>query len=169
MQMHIDINQNAEAPQTESVRIAEQLRFAFHGGAWHGPALLEILSDVDAGTAAAHPIKGAHSIWEIVNHLHAWTGAIRKRVRLEVVELEGESDWPPVTDTTAEAWQRTLQEWTKEHNALEQEVARLANERLAAKIPNRTHSLWFTLHGAVQHDLYHAGQIAMLKKAAVGA
>lgn len=136
--MHMKDKQSVEAPNTESARIAEQMRLALHGEAWHGPALLEILSDVDAATAAARRIKGAHSIWEIVNHLRAWTGAIRKRVRLEVVELEGAADWPPVADTTPAAWQRTLQEWTKAHNALEQEVARLADERLAAKVPNRT-------------------------------
>ncbi len=129
------VNQNVETPNSESARIAEQMRLVFHGGAWHGPALLEILSDVDAATAAARPIKGAHSIWEIVNHLHAWTGAIRKRVRLELVELEGAADWPPVTEATPAAWQRTLQEWTKAHTALEQEVARLADAQLAAKIP----------------------------------
>jgi hypothetical protein len=54
---------------TEAARIAQQLENAFSGGAWHGPALLELLADVDATTAAAHPVPGAHSIWELVLHI----------------------------------------------------------------------------------------------------
>jgi len=50
----------------ESERIADQLKRAFEGKSWHGPSLLEILKDVTAGQAAARPIPGAHSIWEIV-------------------------------------------------------------------------------------------------------
>jgi len=151
---------------TEAARIADQLHRALHADAWHGPALLEILADVDAATAAAHPIKGAHSVWEIVNHLHAWTGVFRKRARLEIVELEGAADWPPVSDTSPAAWKRTIDSLIKEHDVLVHEVAALTDDRLAAKIPNRDHNLWFTLHGAVQHELYHEGQIMMLKKAA---
>jgi len=64
-------------------------------------------------------------------------------------------------------WKRTVESLIKEHDVLEREVAVLTDECLAAKIPNRDHNLWFTLHGAVQHLLYHAGQIAMLKKAAI--
>ena len=119
-----------------------------------------------AATAAARPIADAHSIWEIVNHLHAWTIAIGKRSRLEAVELEGEADWPLVKDNSDDAWQRTLQEWTAAHAELEREVATLSDEQLAAQVPNRPHNVWFTLHGAVQHELYHAGQIAILKKTA---
>jgi len=155
-----------QRPATEAARIADQLHRALHAKAWHGPALLEILTDVDAPTAAAHPIKNAHSIWEIVNHVHAWTGAIRRRIRLEVVELENEADWPPVADKSFAAWKRTIESLTKEHDTLEREVAVLTDEQLAANIPNRNHNVWATLHGAVQHDLYHAGQIVILKKAA---
>jgi uncharacterized damage-inducible protein DinB len=158
--------QKSQKPKTEAARIADQLHRALHAKAWHGPALLEILADVDASTAAGRPIKNAHSIWEIVNHIHAWSSAVRQRVRLESVELEGEADWPPVSDCSAAAWKRTIESLTREHDELEREVAALSDEQLAAKIPNRNHNLWATLHGAVQHDLYHAGQIMMLKRAA---
>ncbi|HXF12524.1 MAG TPA: hypothetical protein VN517_05190, partial [Terriglobales bacterium] len=57
---------------SETIRIAEELLLAFEGEPWHGPALLEILADVNAATAAAHPITNGHSIWELVLHVAAW-------------------------------------------------------------------------------------------------
>jgi len=63
------------SPTSESVLIAEQLRRAFEGDAWHGPALLELLQDVDAVTAAAKPLPDVHSIWELVLHVAVWDAA----------------------------------------------------------------------------------------------
>jgi uncharacterized damage-inducible protein DinB len=66
--------------RTESGRIADQLRRAFDGSAWHGPALIELLEDVDAATAAAKPRLKIHSIWELVLHIAAWDGAALRRL-----------------------------------------------------------------------------------------
>ena len=60
---------------TEAARIADQLRRAFDGTAWHGPSLMELLDDVDAATAAAKPLAKVHSIWELVLHVAAWDAA----------------------------------------------------------------------------------------------
>ncbi len=73
---------------TESVRLADQLRRAFEGNAWHGDSLLELLAGVDAKTAAAKPIKDAHSIWELVLHIAAWDDAVRRRTAGEAVNLK---------------------------------------------------------------------------------
>ena len=58
--------------KSEGARIADQLRRAFYGSAWHGPAVLELLKDVDAATAAAKPLAEVHSIWELVLHIAVW-------------------------------------------------------------------------------------------------
>ncbi len=62
---------------SETARLADQIRRAFAGDAWHGDSVLELLKGVDAETAASHPIKGAHSIWELVLHIAAWDDAVR--------------------------------------------------------------------------------------------
>ena len=63
----------AKHSRTESEAcIADQLRRAFLRDAWHGPAVLELLADVDAETAAARPIPSVHSIWELVLHIAVW-------------------------------------------------------------------------------------------------
>src|SRR5580700_939308 len=54
---------------SDASRIKQQLENAFNGPAWHGPSLMENLKGVSAEVAAAKPVTGAHSIWEIINHL----------------------------------------------------------------------------------------------------
>src|ERR1035437_3500929 len=71
----------------KGVRIADQLRRAFSGDAWHGDSVFEILEGVNAAQAAAHPIKNAHSIWELVLHIAAWDGAVLHRLGGAAVEL----------------------------------------------------------------------------------
>lgn len=146
-------------------RIADQLRRAFSGEAWHGPAVMELLADVDAEAAAAKPLANAHSIWEIVNHLSAWEGALKQRLAGQVVELEGEDDWPPVRDSSASAWKQTLATLGERHAALVKAVENATSDRFLDTVPNRDHDFYHMLEGCVQHELYHAGQIALLKKA----
>ena len=150
---------------TEVERIKDQLKRAFEGDAWHGPAVQQILRDLSASRAAAHPIAGAHSIWEIALHIAAWEGAGRRRLAGDRAELPDEEDWPPVIDTTQEAWNQTLAALEQGHLALQQEISRLEESRLAEPILDGLASVYVTLHGVIQHDLYHAGQIAILKKA----
>ena len=94
---------------TQIERILDQLRRAFSGDAWHGPALLELLDGVDAKQAASRPLASAHSIWEIVLHISVWEDAVRRRLGGEVVEPTGEQNWPTVHDTSDAAWQLALQ------------------------------------------------------------
>jgi len=151
---------------TEVQRITDQLKRAFEGDAWHGSAVRELLADVSAKSAATRPIANAHSIWEIVNHVLAWHVGVRRRVEGEVVELTGVREWPPVSDTSASSWQVTLDTLEKSYRDLMSTVARLDDSHLYATVRGGTSTVYFQLHGLIQHDLYHAGQIALLKKAA---
>ena len=147
-------------------RIEDQLTRAFEGGAWHGPSLLEVLKDVPAASAAAKPIPGAHSIWEIVLHVAAWEAAARRRFSGEPVELTDAEDWPAVGDTGVAAWAAALERLRTGHHALRRAVAKLSDARLKEAVPGAEYSCYFLAHGVIQHDLYHAGQIALLKKGA---
>ena len=149
----------------EIKRIDDQLRRAFEGHAWHGPALRELLADVTAEQATARPIPGAHSIWEIALHIAAWHEGVRRRVEGERVELSAEEDWPPVASTSEAAWQDALAMLERTHTELRRTVSRLADARLQEMVVGKDHSVYVMLHGLIQHDLYHAGQIALLKKA----
>ena len=151
---------------TEIDRIADQLERGFSGDAWHGDPLLKILEGVTAKQAAATPIAHAHSIWEIVNHIRAWRSAVEARLNGQVRELAGAADWPPVTDTSEQSWRDCIRDLVHRHESFMKAVRAFPESKLNHNAPNRDHSYYVLLHGMVQHDLYHAGQIAILKKAA---
>lgn len=147
--------------------IADQLRRAFDGDAWHGDSVLEILRGVDARTAAAHPVAGAHSIWELVLHITAWDEAVRKRMFSDVlVEVDDADNFPTVVDASEAAWAKAVERAKKTHEELIAAVTQFPESRLSDPIPGKDHDFSNMLLGAVEHELYHAGQIALLKKAA---
>ncbi len=153
----------------EIERIVRQLKLAFEGGAWHGPGVLETLEGVTAKHAAAHPLAGVHSIWELVVHIAAWEDACRRRLEGDRAELSTAEDWPAITDTTETAWAITKTALKAGHYKLRESIAFLTETRLDEPILQNMPSVYVTIHGAIQHDLYHTGQIAILKKAAFGA
>jgi uncharacterized damage-inducible protein DinB len=152
----------------EIARIADQLRRAVEGEAWHGPSVLETLTGIDARTAAAHPIAGAHSIWEILHHVTAWTRAIVRRLNGQALELDGADDWPPVPDTSDASWQGAIASFRAAQEELLAKLKSMSNDELGMPVPGKNYSNSFMLHGLVQHHLYHAGQMAILKKAGAG-
>ncbi len=152
---------------TESERIADELRRAFYDEAWHGDALFEILEGVTAAKAAEKPIKNAHSIWELVLHIAAWDGAGRRRMTGVVVELSGDTNFPPVTDTSDPAWRSALEHLRRAHDGLIEAVSSFPEARLMEQVPGKQgahYNFYYMLHGLAQHASYHAGQIALLKK-----
>src|SRR5262245_29077399 len=92
----------------ELARIADQLRRAMEGGAWHGPAVLELLAGDTPEQAAARPIAGAHSIWELVLHLGGAYRLVLRRLRGDASQLAPDEDWPPVPEPTAENWRAAV-------------------------------------------------------------
>jgi uncharacterized damage-inducible protein DinB len=153
--------------RSESALIADQLRRAFEGDAWHGPALLELLRDVNAATAAAKPLPDAHSIWELALHIAAWDGAAIRRMAGEKIQLTGTANFPTVPKPTEAAWCKAVAQVKRTHDALIKTVAALPESRLRERVPGKKYDFYHMLHGVAQHELYHAGQIAILKKAQV--
>lgn len=145
--------------------IADQLKRAFEGEAWHGPALMEVLDGIDADTAAAHPIPGAHSIWELVLHLATWERVIARRIQGEALMPTDEENFPQVRQVTDAAWRAALQNLRSTHASLIQLVSNMKEAQLNDRVPGKDYDLRFMLTGAVQHAAYHGGQIALLKKA----
>jgi uncharacterized damage-inducible protein DinB len=151
---------------SEASLIAEQLRRAFNGNAWHGPSVLELLQDLDAGMAAAKPIPDAHSIWELLLHIAVWDGAAMVRLGGKKFQPEGDDNFPPVVDASEAAWSKAVAEAKRTHEKLVRTVAALPDARLRDRVPGKRYNFYFMLQGIAQHELYHAGQIAVLKKGA---
>ena len=149
----------------EATRIADQLRRAFDGSAWHGPALLELLEEVDAAAAAAKPLRNVHSIWELVLHVAAWDGAVLRRIGGAKAQLKAAQNFPRAPKPTEAAWREAVTNTKRTLDALVKTVAALPDDRLRDRVPGKRYDFYHMLHGLAQHELYHAGQIAILKKA----
>ncbi len=152
---------------TEIERILDQLQRAYEGGAWHGPSVREALNGVTAGQAAARPLPGAHTIWELAHHIAVWEDVGRRRLEGDraQINISSPEDWPPADDTSEAAWEQAKASLDRGHQALRKAIARVEEARLDKPIFEGMSTVYVTLHGVIQHDLYHAGQIALLKKA----
>jgi len=152
---------------SETSRLADQIRRAFDGDAWHGDSVLEILEGINAKTAVAKPVHGAHSIWEILLHVAAWDEVIIRRAHGNVVELTDVENFPLISDTSEAAWQATISKVKAKHAELVKTVEAFPVSRLQERVPGKKeeyHNFYYMFSGIVQHELYHAGQIALLKK-----
>lgn len=148
----------------ETERIADQLTRSIEGNAWHGLSVMELLNNVSHAQAAAKPID-AHSIWEIINHLIAWMNAAEKRLNNQKADLTDEEDWPPVTNISEASWKKTLDELNNSFKDLRKKILLFNDSDLEKKAPaGDGQTFYILLHGIVQHNLYHAGQIAIIKK-----
>jgi len=136
----------------EIERISDQLKRAFEGGAWHGPSVKEVLEGVTAANASAHPIPGAHSIWELVLHIAVWEEAVKKWVQGETHNVTNELDWQKVTDTSEAAWKKALAALEKGHMELRQTISRLCDGELDKILKEPKPSVYDLLHGVIQHD-----------------
>ena len=153
---------------SEATSISAMLKSISHGPAWHGPSLFEALEGVKPEQAAAKPANGAHSIWEILLHMIAWQDHV-----VSVLDggdgaaLEGEADWPPVPDETSEeTWQTAKRHFDGGVQEIRERVVHLDEKMMREKVRGRVFPLKVLLHGIVHHNLYHLGQIALLKKRA---
>ena len=146
-------------------RICEQMKRAYEGGAWHGPSVGEALSGVAARRAAARPIAGAHSIWELALHIAAWKHAAALRLTGRPVTEPPEGDWPAARATDEAAWEDVQAILDQRYRELMDAVRAFDDSHLDAPLADGFSSAYVTLHGVIQHDLYHAGQISLLKKA----
>ncbi|UCE24592.1 MAG: DinB family protein [Candidatus Zixiibacteriota bacterium] len=149
----------------EIERIKEQLRRSLEGEAWHGPSLLEVVDGIDAKAALAKPIANAHSIWEIVRHVTVDAREVLGRLRGVARDLTPEDDWPPVDPSADDKqWRTDIEQLKRVHSELFEEIERADDSKLDDPIVEGFSSTYITLHGLVQHNLYHAGQIAILRK-----
>ena len=152
--------------QAELSRLEEQLGRALEGEAWHGPSVLEALEGVSAEQAAAHPIPGAHSIWELVLHLCGAYGLVLRRLGGDGRQLTELEDWPSVPEPSAENWSGSIRVLKQLNEDLRQAVRSFPGERLDKPlVPEAPYTAYTQFIGVTQHNLYHAGQMALLKKA----
>ena len=148
---------------------AEEYGSTLKEGAFHGPSLTETLEGVTFGEAHRRVIPGRHTIWEIVNHCTFWmkefANALKGSPILDVDQFE---DWP-VHGSTEGDWAADVEELVASYNVLRNRLLEVEEGQLDTVVESFFHGKVFRftlrkmLYGAIDHNLYHAGQISLLK------
>lgn len=142
------------------------------GDPWHASNVMHVLADVTAAEAAARPVPGMHNIWELVLHLTGWAREVTARVKGRAAGTPAVGDWPKVGAITEARWTAARQGLAAAYADLGATVSALPAADLKQPVVDRRNnalgtglSRYLTIHGAIHHGVYHAGQIAMLKTA----
>lgn len=158
---------------SEIARLIDELEREHRGDPWHGSPLRRLLDGVTCEVAAARPVRHVHSVWEIVLHMTAWKNEVRRRLSGAPAGTPREGDWPDVPSPTPEAWSAALDRLEHAQRSLVEAIRQFPEERLSepTRDPRDRETgagvpYYVLLHGIVQHDVYHAGQIAIVRKAA---
>ena len=160
---------------SEKHRIVDLSSRVMDGDPWHAGSIAALLSDVTAVEAAARPIPGAHSIWQLVLHMTGWAEEVRLRVAGAPAGNPAVGDWPRVGPVGRQRWEAAKAELFNAYRALHRDIARMpARDLTLATVDPRNRatgeglSRYVTIHGVIHHATYHAGQIALLKRALRG-
>ena len=147
--------------------LLELIDQAYDHHAWHGTNLRGSIRGLTAEQAAWRPADGRHNIWEIVIHAAYWKYAVRRRLLGEkrgTFPLKG-SNWfsPPETVTEA-AWRSAVSLLEEVHRGFRKAVLEFPPGELPARTAQKKFTNAAVIYGATSHDLYHAGQIQLLKR-----
>jgi uncharacterized damage-inducible protein DinB len=160
---------------SESRRIVDLSSRVMEGDPWHAGNIAAMLADVTAEEAAAQPVPSAHSIWQLVLHMTGWADEVRARVAGAPAGNPSVGDWPRVGKVTAERWDAAKAALFQAYRALQEDIAHLSTSELDRPTNDPRNrktgqgmSRYVTIHGALHHAAYHAGQIAILKRAIRG-
>lgn len=150
---------------SELDRMSDQLQRAYDGEAWHGPNITDVLRDVTAKQAAARPIADVHTIWTLVLHLITWQKAVARRLQGEPFRPDEATNFPPTPTAPSEAeWKAVREALAASHATLQRQLMTLREANLDQAVADGFSSNYVHVHGVIQHNLYHLGQIVLLKK-----
>lgn len=150
----------------EILLITEQLKDAYGGEPWFGRSINEILNEIDEDIVFVKP-EGQHSIVELIWHMITWKEFAIDRLRNDEnkpVKYFEDNDWREIDHSDKTLWQQGLQQFSKLHNELLEVIRQQKDEILSQRVRDRKYDFRKLLNGIVQHDIYHLGQIAYIKK-----
>lgn len=140
---------------------------AFDHRAWHGTTLRGSVRGLGAAEAAWRPGRARHSIWEIVWHCAYWKYAVRRRLtaaRRGSFALDGSNWFAQPAHPSDRAWRDAVRLLQAEHQQLRAAVRNARPGALARTPTGSPFSQAALIRGAAAHDLYHTGQIQLLKR-----
>lgn len=156
--------------KAELLRIIDQFNLIYESEeAWHGRSVVDILSDVSWEMAAEKLFASTHSIAELVYHMTTWRIFVVKRLQGDTIfDVTKDRDWKTFPMFDEFEWEALQMELSLSQEELISELEKREDDEFLDEIvAGRQYDYYTMLHGILQHDLYHTGQIAMLKKALI--
>ena len=129
---------------------------------WHGPSILQLTKDLDFQEAISKPIPHRHSIWEIIEHVSFWLDMVNQvlngRKHPEIGELD---DWP-IPGETPEEYENSITTMCSRLDALIDSINTF-DKGFNENITPDDFTYGWMLQGICNHNLYHSGQIILLR------
>lgn len=146
--------------------IIKNLENTLSGQPWFGRAVYELLSEIDESKVSIKPNNTEHSILELLWHMNTWAAFVlahlEQRSAEEIKAFEAD-DWRTI-DPSKHSWQKGMTELKTNHKKIAELLANKEDSFLKEMVPDRQFNFRFMLNGLIQHNIYHAGQIAYLSK-----
>jgi uncharacterized damage-inducible protein DinB len=148
---------------TEVERILDQYNRAMNGDAWHGDPVWKILEGISAEHAARRVGANTHTIWALVSHMTYWETEVSRRLKGLPSRPVEQFNFPAMPEATEKHWGAALAAFRQSNAEFRQCLSQLDISRLDQTPPGRDKSIYVDLHGVIQHHVYHAGQITILR------
>ena len=146
---------------TENERIVRLLEKTFDKQPWYGSSIMQVIKDVKPEITESRQ-GGAHSIIELVQHMISWRIFATKRLLGDTsYEVSEEMNFPKSI-----TWEAAIKNLRSSQQALVEATKNFPDHRLGELVPSKTqkYTYYTLLHGIIQHDIYHLGQIAYIQK-----
>src|SRR5688572_30507904 len=150
----------------ETGYIVTTFRSILEGQPWFGRAVMDILKEINPGIVHKKPNKEAHSLNELLWHMNTWAEFTLNRLngdKEKDLSASEELDWREI-DPAENSWEKGVAEFKNTHDRIIANLQTKKDDFLSGKVDYREYNFRFLLNGLIQHDIYHLGQIAYLKK-----
>ena len=151
---------------TEVQSIIKELKNIHEGEPWYGKPVIPLLEEVDDVKARLKPSQTAHSATELLYHMVTWSEFTLKRIegnREADQDIVEKLDWRQI-DPAIHTWKKGLSDFKTIHNKIIKLLEKKSDDFLSEKVDYRNYNFRFLLNGLIQHNIYHAGQIAYISK-----
>jgi uncharacterized damage-inducible protein DinB len=137
------------------------------GQPWFGRSVYALIADIDESKIHTRPNTESHSLIELLWHMNTWAeftlGALENRTVEDLKDIEA-NDWRQI-NPEIHTWKKGIEQLKAMHENIIKILTKKTDDNfLKAIVPNREYNFRFLLNGLIQHNIYHAGQMAYLKK-----
>ena len=143
-----------------------QLQGLYDGNNWVYISVTEILKDISFETAIQKKLPKRNTIHEILQHSLSWRTLLLKKLEGDQafdIQQNDDLDWPKTAVKSEDTWKQLVKDFHKNQEDLVQILSKKDDRILFEVVPGRNYNFKYLIHGVIQHDYYHFGQIALLK------